>query len=94
MLRDENTSLQDRITLNEEQIDMNDAYSAALFSQCDDLSTQLEGKMEVIHSLEKQLQKQEREYSSLKVNLSFPRHPAETRQRADRILIFTSNTIG
>ena len=72
MLRDENTSLQDRITLNEEQIDMNDAYSAALFSQCDDLSTQLEGKIEVIHSLEKQLQKQEREYSSLKVKLLFP----------------------
>ena len=60
MLRDENTSLQDQITQN------NDS-NATLSSQCHDLGAQLEGKMEVIHSLEKQLQKQEREYTSLKV---------------------------
>ena len=60
MLRDENTSLQDQITQN------NDS-NATLSSQCDDLGAQLEGKMEVIHSLEKQLQKPEREYTSLKV---------------------------
>ena len=76
MLRDENTSLQDQITLNEDS-------NATLSSQCDDLSAQLEGKMEVIHSLEKQLQKQEREYSSLKVNFFFP--PFQLRRDGGRM---------
>ncbi len=60
MLRDDNTSLRGQIAENND-------VNAKLTSKCDDLSAQLEGKMETILSLEKQLQKQEREYSNLKV---------------------------
>ncbi|OTB09939.1 hypothetical protein K445DRAFT_323467, partial [Daldinia sp. EC12] len=62
MLRDENTSLRDQIALNN---DTNTKLSA----QCNDLSTQIEAKMDVIRSQEKQLRKQEREYKNLKAEL-------------------------
>ena len=61
MLRDENTSLRDQIALNN---DTNTKLSA----QCNDLNAQIEAKMDVIRSQEKQLRKQEREYKNLKVN--------------------------
>ncbi|KAI5861239.1 hypothetical protein GGS23DRAFT_159173 [Durotheca rogersii] len=61
-LRDENTSLGDQIAQN------NDA-NAQLAAQCDDLGAQIDAKMDVIRSQEKQLQKQEREYANLKAEL-------------------------
>ncbi|KAI0853237.1 hypothetical protein F5Y00DRAFT_225824 [Daldinia vernicosa] len=62
VLRDENTTLRDQIAHN------NDA-NTKLSAQCDDLSAQIEAKMDVIRSQEKQLRKQEREYSNLKAEL-------------------------
>ncbi|KAI1649145.1 uncharacterized protein F4817DRAFT_42869 [Daldinia loculata] len=62
LLRDENTTLRDQIAHNN---DTNTKLSA----QCDDLSAQIEAKMDVIRSQEKQLRKQEREYSNLKAEL-------------------------
>jgi hypothetical protein len=65
MLRDENSTLRDEIDLN------NDA-STDLAAQCADLGAQLEAKIDLIRTQEKQLRKQEREFSSLKV---LPLHP-------------------
>ncbi|KAI1251096.1 hypothetical protein MGN70_008157 [Eutypa lata] len=62
MLRDENTSLRDRVT-------QNDHVNTALVEECDDAKTLLKSKMETIDSLEKQLQTQEREYTNLKAEL-------------------------
>ncbi|RYO90845.1 hypothetical protein DL764_008383 [Monosporascus ibericus] len=62
LLRDENTSLRD-------QIAQNDDVNTKLISQCDDLSAQIEAKMEVIRSQEQELRKQEREYKNLKAEL-------------------------
>ncbi|KAH9892242.1 hypothetical protein F4778DRAFT_749870 [Xylariomycetidae sp. FL2044] len=62
MLRDENTSLRD-------QVSHNDDLHAKLTTQCNDLSAQIEAKMELVRSQEKQLRKQEREYSNLKAEL-------------------------
>lgn len=60
MLRDENTSLRDQITQSGDT-------SARLSTKCDDLSAQLEAKMEVVRQQEQQLRKHEREFTSLKV---------------------------
>ncbi|KAI8960995.1 hypothetical protein F5Y11DRAFT_328081 [Daldinia sp. FL1419] len=62
MLRDENTSLREEIAHN------NDTHNK-LSAKCDDLGGQIEAKMDVIRSQEKQLRKQEREYSNLKAEL-------------------------
>ncbi|KAI1499833.1 hypothetical protein F5X99DRAFT_388356 [Biscogniauxia marginata] len=62
ILRDENTTLRDQIELN------NDS-NTKLAAQCDSLSAQLEAKMEVASSLEKQQRKQEQEYAKLKTEL-------------------------
>lgn len=62
LLRDENTSLRDEIAHN------NDT-NTQLVAKCEDLGAGLEAKMDVIRSQEKQLQKQEREYSNLKAEL-------------------------
>ncbi|KAI2469470.1 hypothetical protein F4781DRAFT_394236 [Annulohypoxylon bovei var. microspora] len=62
MLRDENTSLRD-------QIAQNDDTSTKLVAQCNGLSAQIEAKMDVIRLQEKQLRKQEREYTTLKAEL-------------------------
>jgi predicted nucleic acid-binding Zn-ribbon protein len=60
ILRDENTTLRDQI------IQSNDE-NAELTTQCEDLGAQLEAKIQVVRSQEKQLRKQEREFSNLKV---------------------------
>lgn len=65
LLRDENTSLRDEIAHN------NDT-NTQLVAKCEDLGAGLEAKMDVIRSQEKQLQKQEREYSNLKVIFKIP----------------------
>ncbi|KAI1380714.1 hypothetical protein F4677DRAFT_404371 [Hypoxylon crocopeplum] len=62
MLRDENTSLRDQIAHNSD-------INIKLTAQCDGLGAQIEAKMDVIRSQEKQLRKQEREYSNLKAEL-------------------------
>ncbi|KAI0892222.1 hypothetical protein F4806DRAFT_240739 [Annulohypoxylon nitens] len=62
MLRDENTSLRDQIAQNN---DANDKFT----SRCDDLSAQIEAKMDVVRLQEQQLRKQEREYTNLKAEL-------------------------
>lgn len=64
MLRDENTSLRDQIT-------QNDDTNTILVTKCDDLSAQLEARMEVVRLQEKQLRKQEREFSSLNVRIAY-----------------------
>lgn len=60
MLRDENTTLRDQI------IQSNDE-TAHLSTQCEDLGTQLEAKIQEARSQDKKLRKQEREFSNLKV---------------------------
>ncbi|KAI2625731.1 hypothetical protein GGR54DRAFT_511941 [Hypoxylon sp. NC1633] len=62
MLRDENTSLRDQMAYNNE-------VNTKLTAQCDNLSAQIEAKMDVIRSQEQQLRKQEKEYSNLKAEL-------------------------
>ncbi|KAI0134517.1 hypothetical protein BJ170DRAFT_610209 [Xylariales sp. AK1849] len=62
MLRDENTTLRDQITQN------NDT-NGELVAKRDDLGAQLEAQMQIVRSQEKQLRKQEREFSSLKAEL-------------------------
>ncbi|KAI1345057.1 hypothetical protein F5Y15DRAFT_16046 [Xylariaceae sp. FL0016] len=62
LLKDENTSLRDQVELNNET-------TTKLNAQCDDLSAEIEAKMEIVRSQEKQLRKQEREYSNLKTEL-------------------------
>ncbi|KAI0595388.1 hypothetical protein F4775DRAFT_569475 [Biscogniauxia sp. FL1348] len=62
ILRDENTTLRD-------QVELNDESNTQLAAQCDNLSAQLEAKMEVVSSLEQQLRKQEQEYAKLKAEL-------------------------
>ncbi|RYP72907.1 hypothetical protein DL771_003945 [Monosporascus sp. 5C6A] len=62
LLRDENISLRDQVAQNND-------VNTKLTSQCDDLSAQIEAKMEVIRSQEKELRKQEREYKNLKAEL-------------------------
>lgn len=60
VLRDENTTLREQISQNSDE-------NARLAAQCKGLGAQLEAKIEVVRSLEKQLRKQEREHSNLKV---------------------------
>ncbi|KAI1862592.1 uncharacterized protein JN550_010117 [Neoarthrinium moseri] len=62
LLRDENTTLRD-------QISQNNDTQAKLAEQCQDLSAQLEAKIQLVQSQEQQLRKQEREFSSLKAEL-------------------------
>ncbi|ORY64973.1 FtsJ-like methyltransferase-domain-containing protein [Pseudomassariella vexata] len=62
MLRDENISLRDEITQNTDE-------HAKLAAKCEGLSSQLEAKIEVVRLQEKQLRKQEREFSSVKAEL-------------------------
>ncbi|KAI0008102.1 hypothetical protein F4779DRAFT_588980 [Xylariaceae sp. FL0662B] len=62
MLRDENTSLR-------EQIAQNNEANTTLAARCDNLGVQLQAKIEVVRSQEKQLRKQEREYSNLQAEL-------------------------
>ncbi|KAI0472850.1 hypothetical protein GGR56DRAFT_697553 [Xylariaceae sp. FL0804] len=62
LLRDENTSLRD-------QIDQNGEANAKLTAKCDTLSAQLEAKIDAVRLQEKQLRKQEREYSVLQAEL-------------------------
>lgn len=59
-LRDENSTLRD-------EIDLNNDTSTELAARCDDLGAQLEAKIELVRTQEKQLRKQEREFTSLKV---------------------------
>ncbi|KAI0108380.1 hypothetical protein F4814DRAFT_55862 [Daldinia grandis] len=70
VLRDENTALRDQIAHNN---DTNTKLSA----QCDDLSAEIKAKMDVIRSQEKQLRKQEREYSNLKAELQAMNNAAQ-----------------
>lgn len=60
LLRDENTTLRDQISQNCDE-------NARIAAQCEGISAQLEAKIEVARSQEKQLRKQEREFSNLKV---------------------------
>lgn len=60
MLRDENSLLRDQIAHNTDA-------GAKLAAKCDDLSAQLRAKIEVVRLQEKQLRKQEREFSQLQV---------------------------
>ncbi|KAI1211657.1 uncharacterized protein F4807DRAFT_418602 [Annulohypoxylon truncatum] len=62
MLRDENTSLRD-------QISQNNDTNTKLSAHCEGLSAQIEAKMDVIRLQEQQLRKQEREYTNLKAEL-------------------------
>lgn len=61
MLRDENNSLRDQIAQNTDA-------GTKLAAKCDDLSAQLRAKIEVVRLQEKQLRKQEREFSQLQVS--------------------------
>lgn len=60
MLRDENTTLRDRISQNRDE-------NTRLAAQCEGISAELEAKIEAARAQEKQLRKQERELSNLKV---------------------------
>lgn len=60
MLRDENIILRDEIAQNSES-------NSKMSAQREELRAELEAKIEVVRSQEKQLKKQEREFSNLKV---------------------------
>ncbi|KAK9418640.1 hypothetical protein SUNI508_07897 [Seiridium unicorne] len=62
MLRDENTTLRDQISQSNDE-------NATLSAECENLGMQLEAKIEVVRSQEKQLRKQEREFTNLKAEL-------------------------
>ncbi|KAK8124569.1 ribosomal RNA large subunit methyltransferase J [Apiospora kogelbergensis] len=70
MLRDENSLLRDQIAHNTDA-------GAKLAAKCDDLSAQLRAKIEVVRLQEKQLRKQEREFSQLQTELQMMNNLAQ-----------------
>ncbi|KAK8874521.1 FtsJ-like methyltransferase-domain-containing protein [Apiospora arundinis] len=70
MLRDENNSLRDQIAQNTDA-------GTKLAAKCDDLSAQLRAKIEVVRLQEKQLRKQEREFSQLQAELQMMNNLAQ-----------------
>ncbi|KAI0152896.1 hypothetical protein GGR57DRAFT_161693 [Xylariaceae sp. FL1272] len=62
LLKDENTTLRD-------EVEMNSSNNTTLTTQCNNLKAEIEAKMDAVRLQEKQLRKQEREYTNLKAEL-------------------------